>query len=154
MSCGNVTGIKLIHHNIQGLLSKFIDVHEWLEACVNSASVFCFTETWRKPEISLPSVSGYQVIHSPFIACTCKSNVAGRCLPGSCLFVFNNLLPEYFTVCVEIENSCTLLNVSCCLLRCQHYEVAVASVYRSPYTDVSKCLEDLHGLLSQLFVFL
>ena len=28
----------------------------------------------------------------------------------------------------------------------------MASVYRSPSTDVLKCLEDLHGLLSQLFV--
>ena len=100
--CGNVTGVRLVHHNIQGLLSKSIDIHEWLEACVHSASVFCFTETWMKPEIPLPSVSGYQVFHSPFIAR--KSNVTGRYLPGSCLFISNNLLPEHPPVCVEIEN--------------------------------------------------
>ena len=47
-----------------------------MEVCTNSASVFCFTETWMKPEIPLPSVSGYQVFHSPFI--THKSNAAGK----------------------------------------------------------------------------
>ena len=83
-----------------------------------------------KPEFLLPSISGYQVFHSPFIVR--KSNVAGRYLPGTCLFVSDNLLPEHFPVCVEIENSCTSLNVSCCLLRCQRYKVAVASVYRLP----------------------
>ena len=36
--------------------------------------------------------------------------------------------------------------------RCQHCKVAIASVYRSSSTDVLKCFEDLHGLLSQLFV--
>ena len=119
--CGNVAGVRLVLHNIQGLLSKSIDVHEWLEGCVNSVSVFCFTETWMKPEIPLLSVSGYQVFHSPFI--TRKSNVAGRYLPGSCLFISHNLLPEHSTMCVEIENSCTSLNVLCCLLRCRHYKV-------------------------------
>ena len=78
-----------------------------------------------------------------------KAQIITRYLPGSCLFIANNLLPEHSPVCVKIENSCTSLS---CLLRYQHYKVAVASVYRSPSTDILKCLEDLHGLLSQLFV--
>ena len=65
------------------------------------------------------------------------------------MFIANTLLPEHSPVCVKIESSCTSLS---CLLRYRHYKVAVASVYRSPSTDVLKCLEDLHGLLSQLFV--
>ena len=36
--CSNVTGVRLVHHNIQGLLSKSIDIHEWLEACINKFS--------------------------------------------------------------------------------------------------------------------
>ena len=91
--CSNVTGVRLVHHNIQGLLSKFIDIHELLEACINSASVLCFTKTWMKPEIPLPSVSRYQVFHLPFIAR--KSNVAGRYFPGSCVFFSNYLLPKH-----------------------------------------------------------
>ena len=95
--CSNVTGVRLVHHNIQGLLSKFIDIHKLLEACINSVRVFCFTKTWMKPEILLSSVSGYQVFHLAFIAR--KSNVAGRYLPGSCKFISNNLLPEH-SLCV------------------------------------------------------
>ena len=84
--CNSATGVRLVHHNVQGLLSKSIDIREWLEACIDSASVFCFTETWMKPATLLPSISGYQVFHSPFIAR--ESSVAGRHLPGSfCLFL-------------------------------------------------------------------
>ena len=32
-------------YNVQGLLSKATDLRVWLEACVGSTSVFCFTET-------------------------------------------------------------------------------------------------------------
>ena len=43
--CDSFSGFRIVHHNIQGLLSTTTDVCEWLGSCVNSANVFCFTET-------------------------------------------------------------------------------------------------------------
>ena len=82
----------------------------------------------------------------------CDSSTDARFLPGSCLIVPDTLPPEHSLVCEDIERSCVLLNVACCFLACQHYKVAVVSIYRSPSTDVSQCIKDLHDLLSQLFV--
>ena len=142
-------GIRIVHHNIQGLLSKSIDIREWLGACNGLSCVFCLTETWVKPETPFPSIPGYQMFHSPFIPCT---SGAGRYLPESCLFTSDLLSPERSSLCEDIEKSCTSLNVCCCSLKCKLYKVAVVCIYRSPSIDVSKCLEDLHDLLSQLFV--
>lgn len=141
------TGVRVVHHNNQGLLSKSVDFQG---DCVGSASVFCFTKTWMKPEIHLPCIPGYQAFHLPFI--TCEPGVAHGYLPGSCLFISNTLLPKHFSLCVNIENLCVSLNVSFCLLTCQHYKIAIASTYISPSTDVSQCLEDLYSLLSQFLL--
>lgn len=147
---GSFNEIRLVHHNVQGLLSKTTDLRVWLEACVGSASVFCFTETWVRPETPCFSVPGFQVFHSPFVARDPSTD--DRFLPGSCLFVADALSPEHSLVCQDIERSCVSLNVTCCFLTCQHYKVAVVSIYRSPSTAVSKCMKDLHDLLSQLFL--
>ena len=55
-----------------------------------------------------------------------RPKISPGILPGSCLFIANNLLPEHSSVCVKIENSCTSLS---CLLRYRHYKVAVASAF-------------------------
>ena len=106
-------GVRIIHHNTQGLLSKPTDVYQWLSHCAGSASIFCFSETWIKPDGPLLSVAGYQVFDSPFLL---QSNVANddRFLPGSCLFVPELLLSQHPPLCVDIEQSCVSLNVSCC----------------------------------------
>ena len=93
---------------------------------------------------------GYQVFYSPFIS---RSNVTNddRFLPGSCLFVPGMLLPQHPPLCVDIEQSCVSLNVSCCFIQCKHFKKVVASIYRSPSTDFKQCIHDLYTLLPQLF---
>jgi len=46
------SGIRIVHHNIQGLLSKSTDLCVWLGSCVQSASVFVFL----KPGLSLEAL--------------------------------------------------------------------------------------------------
>ena len=55
-------GVRVIHHNIQGLVSKIVDVEQWVGDCVNTASVFCFSETWinheSPPVFTFPGFQG------------------------------------------------------------------------------------------------
>ena len=117
---------------------------------MDSASIFCFSETWIKPGGPLLSVPGYQVFYSPFIS---RSNVSNgdRFLPGSCLFVPEMVQPQHPPLCMDIEQSCGSLNVSCCFIQCKHFKMVVASIYGSPSTDFKQCIHDLHTLLPQLF---
>ena len=82
-----------------------------------------------------------------------KSNVANddRLLPGSCLFVPELLSPQHPPMCVDIEQSCVSLKVSCCFIKCRNFKMVVASIYRSPSAEYNQCVADLHTLLHQLF---
>ena len=84
-------GVGVIHHNVQGLVSKIVDVEQWVGDCVNTASVFCFSETWINPE-SPPvfTFPGFQGYYSPPILR--RSSTSSGFLPGSCMFVSNTLI--------------------------------------------------------------
>ena len=70
--------------------------------------------------------------------------------PGSCLLISESLSIERHALCIDIENSCHLLDVSCCLILCKHSRLAIVSVYRSPSTDAKICLTELTNVFSQL----
>ena len=70
--------------------------------------------------------------------------------PGSCLLISESLSIERHSVCIDIENNCRLLDVSCCLILCKHSRLAIVSVYRSPSTDVKVCLTELSNVFEQL----
>lgn len=46
-------GLRFVHHNVQGLWSKWDDLSRWMAASVDSVGVFCFSEIWMKPEMML-----------------------------------------------------------------------------------------------------
>ena len=52
--------------------------------------------------------------------------------------------------CVEIEESCKLLNVTCGVVTCKHYSLTIVSAYRSPSISQTDCLLELRSLFSQL----
>ena len=49
---------------------------------------------------------------------------------------------------MAIEKSCKLLNVTCCIVSCKHYSMAIIS---SPSVSQNDCLFELHSLFSQLY---
>ena len=53
--------------------------------------------------------------------------------------------------CTTIEDSCKLLNVTCCVVSCKHHLLAIVSVYRSPSTSINDCLDELRDMFTQLF---
>lgn len=65
-------------------------------------------------------------------------------VPASCMSV------ERTPPCLTIEESCKLLNITCCMLSYQHSKLLLVSVYRSPSTAVVGCLSELRDLFAQL----
>ena len=114
-------GVRLLHHNVQGLLSKMPEITQWLHICGSSPTILC-NGTGR----------------------------ASR-LPGSCIFVSGVLLPDHPVICTEIEDSCQNLNISCCFVTCKFRRLAVVSIYCSPSTCPRACLQEFCTLLDKLF---
>ena len=75
-----------------------------LGSCVNSANV--------GPKLTIP---GNQVFYSPPTNRNGDS-IGKNFLPGSCLLVPDLLTPQYPPICDDIEQSSSVLNVSCCFL--------------------------------------
>lgn len=51
--CGFCSKLKLIHHKLQGLWSKWDDLSGWMAASADSASLFCFSKVWMKSQMTL-----------------------------------------------------------------------------------------------------
>ena len=112
-------------------------------ANADSASIFCFSEIWMKPEIAL-YMPGFQTFYSPPLRCPGSH----QHLPGLCLFIADVLKPEHPPVCDQIERSLASLNSTYCYVTCSQQKLAILCVYRSPSIPVSVGLDDLGQLLS------
>ena len=45
----DVLGLRVVHHNVQGIVSKLDELNLWLNASGDTATIHCFSETWLKP---------------------------------------------------------------------------------------------------------
>ena len=52
-----ISGVRIVHHNVQGIQSKIIELTQWFKVCGGTAAIFCFTETWLKPCLTCTSAS-------------------------------------------------------------------------------------------------
>ena len=73
----------------------------WFEICEDTATIFCFTETWLKSFSPILLVPGYTVFTSPIL---CRPGKVTSCLPGSCIIVSNQVITERPSVCERLEN--------------------------------------------------
>jgi len=142
-------GVRLIHHNVQGLLSKMPEITQWLHICDSSPTILCCSETWLRSNDSVGQFPGYDFYCSPDHFRIDGTGRASR-LPGSCIFVSGALMSDHPTICTEIEDSCQSLNVSCCFITCKFHRLAVVSIYRSPSTCPDAGLQELSTLLDKL----
>ena len=119
-------GVRVVHHNVQGLFSKLDELSQWFDACADSATVFAFSEVWLRPGGPAITVPGYSVYTSPFL---CRPGKASSYLPGSCLIVSNHVIVERSPVCLQLEQSCRLLNMVCCFITCRHTRLFIMAIY-------------------------
>ena len=143
--CEPFIGARIVHHNVQGLLSKMEELSKWFKL---ENVIFCFSETWIKPNSPPPDVPGFQMFMSPFQVRSVEK--PGSYLPGSCVVVPDTFQVEHPDICDVIEKSCVTLNVCCCFVLCKHYRVAIVSVYRSPSTSPKEAVAELTSILEQL----
>ena len=113
---------------------------------MDKETIFCLTETWIKPNDPPLTVHGFMTYTSPFLTRPGKSGY----LPRSCLIVSDALIVERPPICETLERSCCTLNVVCCFVVCKAVKMAVASVYRSPSTNVKAGLDELQLIITDL----
>ena len=142
-----VDGVRIVHHNVRGLLSKFSEVSQWLFEAHNSPIILCCSETWITVNDLVPNVTGFDTFCSPVLS---RPDKPKSVLPGSCIFVSTLLQPECPPICDVIERSCSVINISSCFVTCKYHRVAVLSVYRSPSTCCSSAITELRSVLLQL----
>ena len=111
--------------------------------------VLCFSELWVKPNSPPVDVPGLRLFMSPV-----HRRPGAKCstsyLPGSCIYISNTLSVERNSFCTDVEDSCKLLNVTCCILSCKLTKVAIISVYRSPSICSNDCLTEIIDMFTQV----
>ena len=56
----------VVHHNVQGLLSKFTEISQWLHASYGSNLIVCCSETWLQGD-KVPATPGFVSYCSPLL---------------------------------------------------------------------------------------
>ena len=107
-------GLQLIHHNVQGLISKSTELAHWLHNCQTMPAIFCYSETWLKNDLFMLPVDGFEQFYSPLLYRSHNSNSA---LTGSCMFMSSSLNPdlEQANICERVAGHYSVLNVTCCM---------------------------------------
>ena len=120
------------------------EIVEWLHMGRASPLVLCFTETCLSSTDSICPIDGFVLYCSPFLRRLDKSKWL---LLGSCVFASSTLSPEHPSICDEVEQMCRLINISCCIVTCEHHRVAIISIYRSPSTSGKNYINELRSVL-------
>ena len=87
----DVPGLRIVHHNIQGIVSKVDELNMWFNASADSATIYCLSETWLKsnsPNLTFP---GFTTFTSPF---PCHPGRERHYLPSSCMMIPNSVIPH------------------------------------------------------------
>ena len=92
-----------------------------------SPLVLCCTETWLSGKDSICPIDVFVLHCSSLLR---RLDKPKGLLPGSCVFVSSTLSPEYPSICDEVEQMCCLINISCCIVTCEHRRVAIIAIYR------------------------
>ena len=96
-------GIQLVNHNVQGLHSKMDKLSVWLQTSDGKDVIYCFSETYIKPNDPPLKVPGFQVFLSP-VQVLSRSRSKGF-LPGSMIIVSNNFEVDHSDICRYIGES-------------------------------------------------
>jgi hypothetical protein len=89
VNSGNSNNLKVLHHNIQSLNNKTLELSLFIHDTDIMIDVLCFTEHWLSmDQISLINVGQYS-LRSKF----CRTTKKGG---GSCIFVRNFLQTKQF----------------------------------------------------------
>jgi len=64
--------LRIVHHNVQGLQSKWLEVADWFQVSVSFPIVFGFSETWHGSDSLALTVLGFHLFCSSLLPC--KSN--------------------------------------------------------------------------------
>ena len=112
--------LRIVHHNVQGLQSKWLELVDWLQVTLLSPAVF---KTWHDSDSLPPVAPRFHSFWSPLLSPK-SSNSRGPLL-GSGIFLLDVLLPEHPPICDEIENSSLVSNVTCCFATCVSQKMAV-----------------------------
>ena len=76
-----------MHHNIQGINSKLLELNQWFEASVDTSTVYCFSETCLKPHSPNPTAPGFTIFTPPLL---CHPGKTSCYMPGSCMVLPNS----------------------------------------------------------------
>lgn len=54
-------GIRVVHHNVQGIQSKMTEITGWLKQMINTNTIFCLTKTWLSSNSPPICVEGFHI---------------------------------------------------------------------------------------------
>ena len=64
-------GIRIVHHNIQGMHSKMIEISQWTNESINKNVIFCFSEIWISPQSPPINVKSFHTFFLHYIIVLC-----------------------------------------------------------------------------------
>ena len=133
--------IRLLHHNVQSLSNKLLDIAILLATDYSNINILCFTEHWLlEAQLQVLNIDGFKLVSN-----FSRSHSASG---GSCIFVRNTTEAQEVTYLRKLGKE-RVFEVSAMELSTNN--TILACIYRSPDSDFYTFLHTLELLISKVF---
>ena len=133
--------IRILHHNVQSLYNKLLDIKMMLTIDNLNANMLCLMEHWLcEDQMNVLNIDQFKLV-SKF----CRSSSASG---GSCIFTKNTLQTKEINYLSSL-GSVKVFGVSAVELA--DFGIILACIYRSPDSDFYEFLGKLEALITRVF---
>jgi hypothetical protein len=130
----------ILHHNVQSLLNKLMEVKVLLNTTLHNIKALCFTEHWlSEDQLTLVEINNFKLV-STFCRKDCKNG-------GSCIFVTKQLDTREITFLNDL--SCEKI-FELAVVEIVDFNWVLVCIYRSPHSDVGIFLEKLEIVVDRI----
>ena len=132
--------IRLLHHNVQSLSNKLLDIAIMLATEYSNINILCFTEHWlAEPQLEVVSIDGFKLVSS-----FSRSHSASG---GSCIFIRNTIETKDVNYLRDLGKE-KVFEISA--IELPDINTIIACIYRSPDSDFYIFLQTLERLIFKI----
>jgi len=129
--------VRLLHHNVQSLNNKLLDIAVMLTTENLNTNILCFTKRWlSEVQLKVLNIDGFRSV-SNF---SCRHSASG----GSCIFTRNNITTKEVNYLRKLANE-KVFEIS--VTELSDNGTILACIYRSPESDFYAFLHTLELLI-------
>lgn len=136
----NISSLNIIHHNVQNLSNKVIEIEVLLQSRLKNIDIMCITEHWQNRE----QIKTININNFKLVSAHCRENYMHG---GSCILVKENIQTKE---CNNFQNLNQDKEFELSAIEVENINVVIICIYRTPDSNFQNFLHKLEIVIQKL----